>query len=99
MSISVSEVQHANPAVGPNARFPIGPDDATRSMLLRWHSVFGDIYGVYDERGDIPHWVVHDPEVVQQILVRNSQNYQKGLGLDRSRIRCMVRGWVKRRKG
>lgn len=86
MSISVSEVQHANPAVGPNARFPIGPDDATRSMLLRWHAVFGDIYGVYDERGDIPHWVVHDPEVVQQILVRNSQNYQKGLGLDRVRL-------------
>ncbi|GAB3675524.1 cytochrome P450 [Salinisphaera aquimarina] len=86
MSISVSDLQHRARIAGPIARFSIGPDDATRAMLCRWHSAFGDIYRVRPDHGDAEHWVVHDPEAVQQILVRNSRNYSKGMGLDRVKI-------------
>lgn len=86
METSVSEVRQVQRGAGPSARFQIGPDDATRRMLWRWHGVFGDMYRVYGEHQNSPHWVVHDPDVVQQILVRNSADYTKGMGLDRVRI-------------
>ncbi len=83
---SVSDIQPVARAVGPKARFPIGPDDATRTMLWRWHGAFGDVYRVCAERDDTLSWVVHDPALVQQILVRNSDNYRKGTGLERVRL-------------
>lgn len=86
MSSSVSDLQHRARVPRPTARFSIGPDDATRTMLWRWHGAFGDVYRVLCERDDTLSWVVHDPSLVQQVLVRNSVNYRKGAGLDRVRI-------------
>ncbi|WP_353248437.1 cytochrome P450 [Salinisphaera sp. T31B1] len=83
MSNSLSDVR---PVVGPSACFPIGPDDATRSMLWRWHGAFGDVYRVQSEDNADASWVIHDPALVQKILVGHAANYRKGAGLDRVRI-------------
>lgn len=86
MSISLADIETPAHAPGPSAPFPIAPDDATRRMFLRWHAAYGDIYRVPAERGSARHWVVHDPALVQQILVRRGANYGKGLGMDRVRL-------------
>ena len=86
MASSVSDLRLPTRVPGPSDAFPIAPDDETRDMLGRWHTAYGDLYCVPDARGGQPHWIVHDPRLVQQVLVRNSANYVKGMGLDRVRI-------------
>ncbi len=71
---------------GPGAPFSIAPDDATRRWLARWHAAHGNVYCVASARDGAPHWVVHDPNLVQQVLVRRAANYTKGEGLDRVKI-------------
>lgn len=86
MSCSLSDVACNTRLPGPSAPFPIAPDDVTRVMLMRWQQTYGDLLRVPDERGGPAHWVVHDPELVRQVLVRRATRYAKGAGLDRVRI-------------
>lgn len=66
--------------------FAIEPDDATRRMLVHWHAAHRDSYRVSTSDSEDQHWIVHDPDQVERVLVRNSRNYRKGMGLDRVRI-------------
>ncbi|WP_198025229.1 cytochrome P450 [Salinisphaera hydrothermalis] len=70
---------------GPAAPFEIAPNDATRHQLLAWQRDYGDLFAVPSDRGPA-HWVVNDPALAQQILVRRAQGYTKGMGLDRVKI-------------
>lgn len=71
---------------GPEQPFAIEANDETRHMLGRWHQAYGDFYCVPDPRETRPSWVVHQPDLVQQILVRRADCYTKGRGLDRVKI-------------
>jgi len=71
---------------GPSAPFAIDANDATRHRLVRWHREYGDVYCVPEASGSAASWVVHQPDLVQQILVRQASHYRKGRGLDRVRI-------------
>lgn len=71
---------------GPEHAFPLAPDDATRHQLLAWQREYGDLFTVPAMDGGQPYWVVNDPALVQQILVRRARHYTKGLGLDRVKI-------------
>ncbi|WP_158583504.1 cytochrome P450 [Salinisphaera sp. Q1T1-3] len=71
---------------GPAEPFPIAPDDATRDALAGWQRRYGDVFCVPDMRGGMPHWVVNEPALVQQVLVRQAGSYTKGMGLDRVKI-------------
>ncbi|WP_353111473.1 cytochrome P450 [Salinisphaera dokdonensis] len=86
MSISLADINPAAHVPGPSAPFAIAPDDATRRMLVRWHGAYGDVYRVPAERGDARHWVIHDPAMVQQVLVGHAGRYAKGIGLERVRL-------------
>ena len=86
MSSSLSDIVSAADKVGPSAPFDVAPDDATRRMLVRWHHVYGSVYRIPEPQGGARRWVVHDPAFVQQIMVRRSARYAKGLGLDRVRL-------------
>jgi cytochrome P450 len=85
MRAMAASVADSRPA-GPDTPFAIAPDDETRRRLVRWHAAYGDVYRVLSERGKAPHWVVHDPNLVQQVLVRRAANYTKGEGLERVKI-------------
>lgn len=71
---------------GPQQTFAIEADDRTRRMLGRWHQAHGDLYCVADPREAQASWVVHRPDLVQRILVRDAPRYIKGRGLDRVKI-------------
>lgn len=75
-----------NTLPGPRHSFPLAPDDATRHQLRAWQREYGDLFTVPAMDGGQPYWVVNDPVLVQQILVRRAQHYTKGLGLDRVKI-------------
>jgi len=71
---------------GPDEPFTLGPDDETREALTAWIRAYGDIMRV--PPGDDGHesWVVHGPDDVRHVLVRNHRNYTKGVGLNRVKI-------------
>ena len=71
---------------GPSAAFPIAPDDATRRQLMAWHAEYGDLFAVPSADGGPDHWIVNDPALAQQVLVRRANGYTKGMGLDRVKI-------------
>lgn len=71
---------------GPQHPFSIEADDRTRRMLKRWHRAYGDFYQVQDARSGDTHWVVHRPDLVQQVLVRRADHYTKGAGVNRVKI-------------
>lgn len=64
----------------------LAPDDATRHALARLQAELGDLFTVTDPRSGATHWVINDPALVQQVLVRQADAYTKGLGLDRVKI-------------
>lgn len=86
MSGSLSDIVSSADAQGPPARFDVAPDAATRHMLVRWHEVFGPVYRIRAAHTDARSWVIHEPALVQQILVRRAANYTKGMGLERVRL-------------
>lgn len=71
---------------GPTESFVIEPDDETRMALGRWFAEYGDICRIPPGELDDATWVVHDPQAIRHVLVRNHRNYTKGRGLDRVRI-------------
>ncbi len=71
---------------GPSAAFPIAPDDASRRQLMAWQSEYGDLFAVPSSNGGLAHWIVNDPALAQQVLVRQAGSYAKGMGLDRVRL-------------
>ncbi|MES1931344.1 monooxygenase [Salinisphaera shabanensis T35B1] len=86
MSSSLSDIACPTDARGPSADFDVAPDEATRRMLVRWHDVYGPVYRIPAPQGNARHWVIHEPEFVQQIMVRRAARYAKGMGLDRVRL-------------
>lgn len=86
MTGSVAEIDYFARVHGPSMHFDVAPNNATRRMLERWHAVYGDVYRITAERDASRHWVIHEPSLVQRILVRNGANYRKGMGLDRVRL-------------
>ncbi|WP_423822198.1 cytochrome P450 [Salinisphaera sp. SPP-AMP-43] len=71
---------------GPAEAFPIAPDDATRRRLQAWQAEYGDLFQVPAVNGGPAHWIVNDPALAQQVLVRQAAKYTKGMGLDRVKI-------------
>jgi cytochrome P450 len=85
---SVDAAPHATSTAlpGPPEAFPLGPDDATRHKLTAWQAEYGDLFTVPDPEGGPARWVINNPELVQQVLIRRGNDYTKGLGLDRVKI-------------
>ncbi|AWN15438.1 cytochrome P450 [Salinisphaera sp. LB1] len=71
---------------GPATAFPVAPDDATRRQLVAWQAEYGDLFAVPSTGGGPAHWIVNDPALAQQVLVRHAHDYTKGMGLDRVKI-------------
>ena len=86
MLSSLSDNVCATGLSGPSVEFDVAPDEATRRMLVRWHEVYGPVYRIPAPQARSPYWVIHDPALVQQIMVRRAANYAKGMGLDRVRL-------------
>lgn len=82
----IHETTHHATLAGPSTPFPIAPDGATRDQLLAWQRQYGDLFTVPAVEGGPAHWVVNDPALAQQVLVRRANGYTKGMGLDRVKI-------------
>lgn len=83
---SAHNADHATGLPGPSAAFPIAPDDASRRQLMTWQGEYGDLFAVPSSDGGLAHWMVNDPALAQQVLVRQANSYAKGMGLDRVKI-------------
>jgi len=87
----MSEVLDSGPGAalalpGPAAPFPIAPDDATRHQLVAWQAQYGDLFAVPATDGGPACWVINEPRLIRDLMVRRGHSFTKGMGLDRVKI-------------
>ena len=74
------------PPPGPAEPIELGGVPESLDRMMEFFREYGDTYRVTLPSRKTPAVVVHHPEDVKRVLITNSVNYTKGIGLDRVKI-------------
>jgi len=71
---------------GPDQPYDLHTSTESFNRLREWVGQFGDVFAIKQETRKAPALFVNDPDVIRHILVKNNQNYSKGVGFERVKM-------------
>jgi len=84
--MTVAPLNYATALHGPEQPYDLHTTTETFARLQQWVGEYGDVFVLKQKSRKVPALFVNDPDVIRHILVKNNQNYNKGVGFERVKM-------------